>query len=182
MALHCQQEFTMKEHMLWKGILRARRNKHIWKLMFFLDANTTISKSTWKERRPTNQGSCREERKDQTCTYSKHLKIFDKHNNSFIEISELENNRMTFQMVRYIAKSNSNQPKPGQASAQWGIQRKSFYLICDVNWVSTQATASSKNKKQRKPVYNNGVEDRNAKDVNNRKITTTKIVINTPQG
>lgn len=52
-----KKDFTMR------GILQAKRNKHIWKLTFLLDAKTTIRKIAWKERRPINQGSCREKTK-----------------------------------------------------------------------------------------------------------------------
>lgn len=43
--------------------LHARRNKHIWKLVFFLEKIVIISKTTWNASKHINHGSCQQEQK-----------------------------------------------------------------------------------------------------------------------
>ena len=38
--------------------LHVRRNKHIWKLVFFLEKIVIISKKTWNASKHINHGSC----------------------------------------------------------------------------------------------------------------------------
>lgn len=55
------QQASMRKKSYSKINIHARRNKHIWKLMFFLETRVSSSKATWKERRHINQGSCSQE-------------------------------------------------------------------------------------------------------------------------
>ena len=38
--------------------LHAKRNKHIWKLICFLDKKVTSNRAKWNDNKPINHGSC----------------------------------------------------------------------------------------------------------------------------